>query len=69
MPTVRDYGQQWLNYRFFLKLAKNTGFMQFSASKLIMICFLIMVASKLHVLYTNMGQCLARQKQSKIKLD
>jgi hypothetical protein len=28
MPTVRDYGQQWLNYHLFLKIAKNTGFMQ-----------------------------------------
>ena len=28
MPTVRDYGQQWLDYHFFLKMAKNTGFMQ-----------------------------------------
>lgn len=28
MPTVRDYGQQWLMYNFFLNISKNTCFMQ-----------------------------------------
>ena len=28
MPAVRDYGQQWLMYNFFLNISRNTGFMQ-----------------------------------------